>query len=76
MFQDFSCKSIIISSDFNCVQNPILNKKGDHKNPKPRPRSTLLKYIEEYYLNNIWRTLNRKQNISHGDEAMLIYNVA
>ena len=56
--KEFDCESIIIGGNFNCILSSDVDKQGGRLDSKPNSRASLLSYIENYDLSDIWKNLN------------------
>ena len=52
----FKAENIVVGGDFNITLNPVLDKNGGAAEKNSNYRNKLLNFIEDFQLNDIWRT--------------------
>ena len=58
IIRDFTCETIVIGGDFNCLQDVTIDKKGGRPQTHEHSQRSIFRTMEEYDLIDIWRKRN------------------
>ena len=58
IMRDFTCETIVIGGDFNCLQDVTIDKKGGRTQTHENSQRSIYRTMEEYDLIDIWRKKN------------------
>ena len=58
IMRDFTCETIVIGGDFNCLQDVTIDKIGGRTQTHENSQRSIFRIMEEYDLIDIWRKKN------------------